>query len=146
LSPSTVNEQDEKRGHDFGHDIIPSVFQRSRVFAFTLQSPVDGLEPYWKDVGTIEAYFESSLELLNEQSPFRLNDPAWPIRSYKPNLVPAIVLADKKIQQNGYIRNAMLCAGSVVSMPKFRSVLSDMIQELLRVVNSAIRFYWETSE
>jgi glucose-1-phosphate adenylyltransferase len=73
--------------HDFGRSIIPEMVETGRVFAYDFQTnDVPGVKPYeeqgyWRDVGTIEAYWESHMDLLGESPRFDLDNGQWPIRT-----------------------------------------------------------------
>src|SRR2546426_2753632 len=73
--------------HDFGRSIIPELVPGGRVYAYDFQTnEVPGVKPYeepayWRDVGTIEAYWEAHMDLLGESPRFDLDNRAWPIRS-----------------------------------------------------------------
>ena len=72
--------------HDFGKDIIPSMIKKYKVWTYNLDS-------YWRDVGTIDAYYEANMELLREEPPFNLYDISWPINTYLGQLPPANVFS-----------------------------------------------------
>jgi glucose-1-phosphate adenylyltransferase len=76
--------RNSRSSHDFGKDIIPSLIDSHRVFAF----PFDD---YWEDIGTIDAYWEANMAFLSPSPPLILKDPAWPIRSYKPQYPPTFI-------------------------------------------------------
>jgi glucose-1-phosphate adenylyltransferase len=73
-----------RSSHDFGKDIIPSLIGSHRVFAFTF-------DDYWEDIGTIDAYWEANMAFVSPAPPLILKDPAWPIRSYKPQYPPTFI-------------------------------------------------------
>lgn len=73
-----------RSSHDFGRDIIPALIDGTRVYAYTF-------EDYWEDIGTIDAYWEANMAFLSPAPPLILRDPAWPIRSYRPQYPPAYV-------------------------------------------------------
>ncbi len=73
-----------RSSHDFGKDIIPSLIGSHRVYAFTF-------DDYWEDIGTIDAYWEANMAFLSPSPPLILKDPAWPIRSYKPQYPPTFI-------------------------------------------------------
>lgn len=76
-------------GHDFGKDIIPHIMGAGyRIQSHTFTSPTGG-EAYWRDVGTIDAFFQANLEQLSPTPPINLYDPAWPILTHQPQLAPA---------------------------------------------------------
>jgi glucose-1-phosphate adenylyltransferase len=87
--------------HDFGRDIIPSLIAQNRIFAYLF-------DDYWEDIGTIDAYWEANMAFLAADAPLILHDPAWPVRTYKPQFPPAFV-------DGGSIKNSLLCSGSVLS-------------------------------
>ena len=73
--------------HDFGRNIVPELLEEHRVYAYNLETnEIPGLHPYeerayWRDVGTLEAYWQSNMDLLGEAPVFDLRNPAWPIYS-----------------------------------------------------------------
>jgi glucose-1-phosphate adenylyltransferase len=76
----------EDSGHDFGRDILPSMVPRAALYAYDFQSnhvPGDPpeLEPYWRDVGTIDSYFEASADLRSVSPALNLYNPQWPLRT-----------------------------------------------------------------
>ncbi|QDT70650.1 Glucose-1-phosphate adenylyltransferase [Planctomycetes bacterium MalM25] len=75
--------------HDFGKNIIPSIIDSRRVFAFPFRDENRGGQAYWRDVGTIDAYYEANLELTNVAPQLNLYDDHWPIRTHQLNLPPA---------------------------------------------------------
>lgn len=122
----TLEENADKPGarHDFGHHILPEVYRDSRVFAFPFRSP-NGTRPYWKDVGTLDAYFRATQDLLRSDAPLKLHDTRWPIRTFKPNLSPPLMLSNDDGFDEG-VRNSIVCAGSVVDGASVcRSVLGS---------------------
>jgi glucose-1-phosphate adenylyltransferase len=73
-----------RSSHDFGRDIIPSLIGGHRVFAYTF-------DDYWEDIGTIDAYWAANMAFVSPVPPLILKDPAWPIRSYKPQYPPTFI-------------------------------------------------------
>ncbi|OGD28666.1 MAG: glucose-1-phosphate adenylyltransferase [Candidatus Aminicenantes bacterium RBG_19FT_COMBO_65_30] len=73
-----------KSSHDFGRDIIPALIDGHRVFAYTF-------DDYWEDIGTIDAYWEANMAFLSPSPPVILRDPAWPVRTYKPQYPPTFI-------------------------------------------------------
>ncbi len=82
-----VLEQDATRAgsHDFGGDILPAIIGPNRVYSYNfLQNEIQGLQPYeekgyWRDVGTLDAYWQAHMDLLGEYPAFDLRNPSWPI-------------------------------------------------------------------
>lgn len=73
-----------RSSHDFGKDIIPALVGGHRVFAYTF-------DEYWEDIGTIDAYWEANMAFLSPDPPVILKDPAWPVRTYKPQYPPTFI-------------------------------------------------------
>lgn len=82
----------EDSSHDFGKDIIPKLFAQGNVFVYNFsQNKIQG-EPenaYWRDVGTIDSYWEAHMDLLNDEQPISLYNKHWPLHTYHPPLPPA---------------------------------------------------------
>ncbi|KFK47907.1 glucose-1-phosphate adenylyltransferase, partial [Vibrio vulnificus] len=82
----------ENSSHDFGKDIIPKMFPRGDVFVYDFsQNRISGekAEVYWRDVGTIDAYWQAHMDLLKTDAPFSLYNRKWPLHTYQPPLPPA---------------------------------------------------------
>jgi glucose-1-phosphate adenylyltransferase len=86
-----------KSTHDFGRDIIPALIGSHRVFAYTF-------DDYWEDIGTIDAYWEANMAFLSPAPPVILRNPAWPVRTYKPQYPPTFLAG-------GDLRNSIVGAG-----------------------------------
>lgn len=103
---------------DFGKDIIPSILDDHVVRAWPFVDSNTGEPAYWKDVGTIDSYYESSMDLISVDPKLNLYDPAWPFRSAQPPLPPPkFVFNDDTPGQPriGRATDSMVCAGSVIS-------------------------------
>jgi len=110
-------------GHDFGHHILPDALPTSRVFAYPFRAS-DGGPAYWKDVGTLDAYAAATQDMLRIDSLLHCDDESWPIRTFKPNLPPAMFLADAGAANDAFVRDSIVCAGSkLVNASVTRSVL-----------------------
>ena len=108
---------DRGSGHDFGKDLIPAMIGRDRVFAYPFGDPKTGKTEYWRDVGTLDSYFEANMDLLMPEPPFDLNDASWPIRTFRP-AVPAARIASSASSQTsagpgrlGVVSNTILGGG-----------------------------------
>jgi glucose-1-phosphate adenylyltransferase len=93
--------RDSRSSHDFGKDIIPSLISEHRVFAYLF-------DDYWEDIGTIDAYWDANMAFLSADSPAILQDPGWPVRTYKPQYPPTFI-------KDGTIRNSILGSGVVLT-------------------------------
>lgn len=103
-------------GHDFGNDILPAIYPTKRVFSYAFRAP-DGTPPYWRDVGTLDAYFEAHQDLLLPDSPFHWRDRGWPLRTYKPNLPPPLIMSTYE-DDASCTRNCIICAATVIQDSK----------------------------
>lgn len=89
LREDADNEQSK---HDFGNDIIPKLYPRGNVFVYDLSNNVIEGEPkdvYWRDVGSIDAYWDAHMDLLKEKPEFSLFNLKWPLHTFYPPLPPA---------------------------------------------------------
>lgn len=104
-------------GHDFGHNVIPSVIESHRVFAFPFRGANERSEVYWRDVGTLDAYFEANMDLISVDPQLNVYDQTWPIRTFQPSLPPPkFVFAERGVGGRcGHALDSMVCAGSIVS-------------------------------
>ena len=102
---------------DFGRDIIPFLVKHGKAVAHRYtESCVHSrseADVYWRDVGTIDAYFQSNMDLLEPVPPLNLYQPDWPIRTYEPQVPPARTVPGPSGQQ-GELVNSMLSAGVIV--------------------------------
>lgn len=104
--------------HDFGRDILPALLGRFRLFAHRfLHSCVEAEhseEPYWRDVGTIDAYWKANMDLVQPRPAFDLYDRDWPIWTCHDQKPPARI-GDDETHGRGTVANSILACGSVVS-------------------------------
>jgi glucose-1-phosphate adenylyltransferase len=109
---------DRKSSHDFGHDLIPYLIGRGyRVYAHRLADScvqVDQGRPYWRDVGTVDAYWEANVELTRVSPALDLYDETWPIWTYQEQLPPAKFIFDDEGRRGAAI-DSMVSGGCVIS-------------------------------
>jgi len=117
---------DEKSTHDFGRDIIPHLVPRARVFAHRFQKScvysAPGAEPYWRDVGTIDAYWEANIDLTRFKPALDLYDTNWPIFTFQEQLPPAKFVHDTD-ERRGLAVNSIVSGGCIVSGATVRQSL-----------------------
>ncbi|TWT78281.1 Glucose-1-phosphate adenylyltransferase [Posidoniimonas polymericola] len=104
--------------HDFGKNIIPSIIDQRRVFAYPFLDENRKSHAYWRDVGTIDAYFEANMELTSVDPPLNLYDRHWPIRTYQPHLPPAKFVFDSEEGEKprrGEALDSIVCPGAILS-------------------------------
>jgi glucose-1-phosphate adenylyltransferase len=101
-------------GHDFGRDIIPSVIGRYRISAYPFRDPVNGKQGFWRDVGTVDAYYEANKELISVTPELNLYDQDWPIWTYQEQLPPAKFVFDDD-GRRGMAVDSMVSGGCIIS-------------------------------
>jgi glucose-1-phosphate adenylyltransferase len=117
-SKLTADAVDPNSSHDFGKDIIPNAVLNHRVFAHsfnksTIQEP-NKPEPYWRDVGTIDSYWEASLDLTYVEPTLNLYDPAWPIFTLQAQ-APAAKFVHSDPGRQGMAIASLVSAGCIIS-------------------------------
>lgn len=100
--------------HDFGKDIIPAVIERYRVIAYSFQDPKSQKQAYWRDVGTIDAFWSANLELIGVTPELNLYDKTWPIWTYQEQLPPAKFIFDDD-NRRGMAVDSMVSGGCIIS-------------------------------
>ena len=100
--------------HDFGKDIIPEVISNSRVMAYPFRDVRSGDQAYWRDVGTVDAFWEANQELIGVTPPLNLYDETWPIWTYQEQLPPAKFVFDDE-ERRGMAVDSMVSGGCVIS-------------------------------
>jgi glucose-1-phosphate adenylyltransferase len=113
--------------HDFGKDIIPMMIGKDRVFVFDFRQGDFGSTGYWRDVGTIDAYYEANMDLIAITPQLNLYDPEWPILTYQPPAPPAktVWIEERRVGTalNSIISNGCIISGGNVK----RSILSPRV-------------------
>ena len=112
--------------HDFGHDILPTLINRTHVQAYEFQRAQ--LENYWRDVGTVDAYYEASMQQLNSEPELNPFDSDWPIHPTVSTCRPARYLRDSS-GHNGVATQSIVSAGCIIRGSRLRhSILSCGVQ------------------
>ncbi len=122
---------EKSRLEDFGKDVIPSMLDSHRVFAYNFIDENKKTAQYWKDVGTIEAYYEANMDLVSVSPVFNLYDPEWPIRTYQPQNPPAKFVFAQEFEggRMGVALDSVVSGGCIVSGGRaVRSVLSPKVR------------------
>ena len=103
--------------HDFGRNIIPSIIDTHRVFAFPFRDENRKVDAYWRDVGTLDAYYEANMDLVSVDPLLNMYDDRWPIRSFHPSAPPPkFVFAESSPDgRRGTALDSIVCSGSIVS-------------------------------
>jgi len=100
--------------HDFGKNIIPAVIEDQAVFAYPFRDPVSNERAYWRDVGTVDSYWNSNLELIGVTPELNLYDHDWPIWTYQEQLPPAKFVFDDDNRRGSAI-DSMVSGGCIIS-------------------------------
>jgi len=113
--------------HDFGKNIIPSAIHTHRISAFPFRNE-NGDPGYWRDVGTIDSFYETNISLCDVTPELNLYDTTWPIWTYQEQLPPAKFVFDDD-DRRGYATDSLISAGCIISGGKIeRSVLFNNVR------------------
>lgn len=103
------------KSNDFGQDVIPYMVKESMdIFAYNFDDENKKSNPYWKDIGTIESYFDASMDLISIIPEFNFYDLSWPMRTYQYQFPPAKTVSHEG-ERVGRTLNSLICDGSIVS-------------------------------
>jgi glucose-1-phosphate adenylyltransferase len=100
--------------HDFGHDIIPGIIKKYRVFTHRFHDMNSDKQGYWRDVGTVDAFWEANLELIGVTPELNLYDVEWPIWTYQEQMPPAKFVFDDE-DRRGMAVDSMVSGGCLIS-------------------------------
>ncbi|MDG2221197.1 MAG: glucose-1-phosphate adenylyltransferase [Rubripirellula sp.] len=103
--------------HDFGKNIIPGAIDDYTVCAFPFSDENRKRDAYWRDVGTLDAYYEASMDLIGVDPQLNLYDQQWPIRAYQPMLPPPkfVFGSEGQSPRRGESLDSIVCQGAIVS-------------------------------
>ena len=116
------DSENEGSGRDFGHDIIPAIIEEHNVFAFPFRDPNQEGQPYWRDVGTLDSFWEANMELVMPEPQLDLYDPTWPIWTYQEQLPPAKFIFDDD-DRRGMALDSTVSGGCIISGSAVRKSL-----------------------
>ena len=100
--------------HDFGRNVIPSIIDKYRVFAYPFRDSLTGKQAYWRDVGTLGAFWLANMELVAVEPPLNLYDKDWPIFTHQRQAPPAKFVFDD-VDRRGEAIQSMVSGGCVIS-------------------------------
>lgn len=123
-----VEDAKKPTSHDFGKDVIPAMVGRDKVFAYPFEDENKKPIKYWRDIGTLEAYWEANMDLLAVDPLFNLYDRDWPIRTFQEQFPPV-----KTVLSNGEMRgvalDSLVSPGCIISGARVvHSVLSPDVR------------------
>jgi glucose-1-phosphate adenylyltransferase len=113
---------DPASAHDFGKNIIPGAIAGSRVFAYPFQSVETEAQAYWRDVGTVDAFYAANMELVFVSPELNLYDGDWPIWTYQEQTPCAKFVLDEE-GRRGMAINSMVAGGCIISGATIRESL-----------------------
>jgi glucose-1-phosphate adenylyltransferase len=105
---------DPASSRDFGKDIIPSIIGSRRVYAYPFLDPQTGKQPYWRDVGTLDSFWESNMELVSVDPELNLYDEEWPILTYHRQL-PSAKFVFRDPGREGKALDSIVSGGCIIS-------------------------------
>ena len=111
LAADNLNENSE---HDFGKNLIPELLHQHHISAYHFRNEADCSPAYWRDVGTIDAFWAANLELIGVLPQLNLYDQHWPIRTFQSQSPPAKFIFDSA-DRCGSAVNSMICDGCIIS-------------------------------
>jgi glucose-1-phosphate adenylyltransferase len=115
LVPALEADAARSTNHDFGKDIIPDLISGVPVFAYRFYDENKKEGQYWRDIGTLDAYFDANMDLCHVNPDFNLYDPEWPLRTYQVQAPPAkFVFADDG-RRCGQALDSIISAGCIIS-------------------------------
>jgi glucose-1-phosphate adenylyltransferase len=113
-------------GHDFGADILPRLIEGGCAYSYAFRGPGKSAQGYWRDVGTLDAYWRAHLELLGPTPPLTLDDPRWPIGRVA--AAPQMISPTTATAAGGTVEDSIVSARCNIAGQVLRSVLSDDVQ------------------
>jgi glucose-1-phosphate adenylyltransferase len=131
----------EASEHDFGKDVLPAAIAAGRqVFAYPFQDVQTRAQNYWRDVGTVDAYYDANIELVHVKPELNIYDEDWPIWTYQVQQPPAKFILDED-GRRGTAINSMVSGGCIISGAVVRESLlfsNVRVEERTRIQRSMI--------
>ncbi|MCY4426939.1 MAG: glucose-1-phosphate adenylyltransferase [Halieaceae bacterium] len=115
LFEQLINDsRNPESSHDFGNDIIPSLINDHHVRAFAFREEETDERAYWRDVGTLDTFWQANMEMISAEPQLNLYDPHWPIWTYQEQLPPAKFVFDEE-DRRGMAVDSMVSGGCIIS-------------------------------
>ena len=115
LVPALEADALQATAHDFGKNIIPALVHEAPVYSYRFYDENKKAAKYWRDVGTLDAYFEANMDLCQVNPEFNLYDPEWPLRTYQPQAPPAKFVFAEAGRRCGQALDSVISPGCIVS-------------------------------
>jgi len=123
LLPALLKDaEDPESSHDFGHDILPKLLQEYRVYAFNFIDENKKEALYWRDVGTLDAYYDANMDVVAVSPVFNLYDKAWPIRTHQRQYPPAKFVFSEP-GRTGMAIDSVVSSGCIISGASVRKTV-----------------------
>lgn len=124
-----ADAEDPNSAHDFGKNVLPAIIGQRRVVAYDFRDLNFKSVRYWRDVGTIDAYYEANLDLVSVSPEFNLYDTGWPIRTRMPQAPPAKFVFAQEGRRMGVATDSIVSPGVIVSGARIhKSILSPGVR------------------
>jgi glucose-1-phosphate adenylyltransferase len=118
-----ADADDPNSTHDFGRDVVPKLVENHRSFVYPFVDENKKEAQYWRDIGTIEAYYEANMDLVSISPVFNLYDADWPLRTYQRQYPPAKFVFAEHGRRMGTAVDSIVSAGCIVSGGRVSSSL-----------------------
>ena len=120
LVKAIIDDAKQDTNHDFGKNIIPEMIHSKRVYAYPFEDGTNNDLNYWRDIGTLDAYWEANMDLVQESPEFNLYDKDWPIRTHQEQNPPAKTTFKKTLpeERTDMILNSIVSGGCIISGAK----------------------------
>jgi glucose-1-phosphate adenylyltransferase len=131
---------DPRSVHDFGKNVIPATINSGRVFAYPFEDVTTAAQAYWRDVGTLDAFYEANMELVYVTPELNLYDEDWPIWTYQEHVPPAKFVLDED-GRRGQAVNSLISGGCIISGATVRESLlssNSIVEERSLVYRSVL--------
>lgn len=115
LQALMADAEDSNSTHDFGRDVVPKLIEKHRVYSYNFIDENQKEAQYWRDIGTIEAYYEANMDLVSVSPVFNLYDSHWPIRTYQRQYPPAKFVFAQEGRRMGIAVDSIVSMGSIIS-------------------------------
>jgi len=101
--------------HDFGKDIIPALITELPTYAYRFYDENKKASKYWRDIGTLDAFYDANMDLCGVDPEFNLYDPEWPMRTYQPQAPPAKFVFAEQGRRSGTALDSVISPGCIIS-------------------------------
>ena len=129
LLPALEEDARQPTSHDFGKDIIPALVSKVPVFGYRFTDENKKASKYWRDIGTLDAYYEANMDLCRVNPEFNLYDPEWPLRTHQVQVPPAKFVFADEARRCGRALDSVISAGCIISGSTIRgSVLCPNVR------------------